>query len=211
MHNYAFWFRLHLFAYLKGYDFSRKCPPLHPYRLWWKYMQYFQQVVCHIMKSVSTCTYRYTYHDLVEVNAHPWNLDSMSHPHPLTLQNRIVQCTGLSRPYLFQGRSILTKPKLSPHRDIQNVCVGECLDQLHSLHLVCVKSTAVQIAKIQTSLHLYYRTKVIVQLACPPGQSGAGKRTVNVLRSVGSSHRVCANGEDPDKPLHPWIQPRFLL
>ena len=31
--------------------------------------------------------------------------------------------------------------------------VSECLDQLHSLHLVRVKSKAVQIAKIQTSLH----------------------------------------------------------
>ena len=44
------------------------------------------------------------------------------------------------------------------------------------------ESRAMQIAKIQTSLHLYYRTKVVVQLACPHGQSGAGERTVNVIR-----------------------------
>ena len=55
---------------------------------------------------------------------------------------------------LFQGQStnflhIVTK----------NECVGECLDQLHSLYSVCVKSKTVQIAKIQTSLLLYFRTK----------------------------------------------------
>ena len=37
VHNYAYWLRLHLFAYAKGYDFSRKFPPLHPNFQWWKY------------------------------------------------------------------------------------------------------------------------------------------------------------------------------
>ena len=30
----------------------------------------------------------------------------------------------------------------------KNKCIGECLDQLHSLHLVCAKCNVVQIAKI---------------------------------------------------------------
>ena len=42
--------------------------------------------------------------------------------------------------------------------------------------------------------------KVTVQVACPYGQLGAGKRTVNVQRSLDSLHRECANGEAPDKP-----------
>ena len=38
----------------------------------------------------------------------------------------------------------MTNHKVCPHHK----CVGECLDQLHSLHLVGVKSKAVQIVKI---------------------------------------------------------------
>ena len=144
-------------------------------------IQYFQQVVCHIMKSVSTCTYRYTYHDLVES---PCSSPKLRCPIPIHLPCK----TGLfsAQVYLdltcFKDALFWQNPNCLHIVIYKNVCVGECLDQLHSLHLVCVKSRAVQIAKIQTSLHLYYRTKVIVQLACPHGQSGAGERTVNVYK-----------------------------
>ena len=37
MHNYAYWFRLLLFAYVKGGDFSRQCLSWHLYHQCWKY------------------------------------------------------------------------------------------------------------------------------------------------------------------------------
>ena len=122
VHNYAYWIRLHLFAYAKGYDFSRKCPPLHPYIQWWKKKD-FQQVVCHIMKSVSTCTYIYTYHDLVESQCSPRKL-RFGVPFPA--------------PYLV-------KPDCSAHRFIKTLAVSRTLysdKNTYCLHIVTYKKWA---------------------------------------------------------------------
>ena len=42
----------------------------------------------------------------------------------------------------FTGQVISRRTQLSPHRDYKNECVGGCLDQLHSSHLICVNSCA---------------------------------------------------------------------
>ena len=55
--------------------------------------------IVNVEKTVLSTSCR-SYHEefIDKVNAHPANLYSVSHPHPITLLNRIVQRTGLSWP-----------------------------------------------------------------------------------------------------------------
>ena len=125
-------------------------------------IQYFQQVVYHIMKSVWTCTYIYTYHDFVESQCSPRKLRfGVPFPAPYLVKpdcsaHRFINTLAVSRTLYSDKTHIVSTSWYT-----KNERVDECPEQLHSLYLVCVKSKAVQIAKIQANLHLYYRTKYI--------------------------------------------------
>ena len=83
---------------------------------------------------IYNCKYIYTYHDLVESQCSP--RQQIRCPIPTNLPCKTGLLSALVyRPYLFQGRSILTKQKLSPDRDIQKMSVSV---NVYISYIVCI-------------------------------------------------------------------------